>query len=404
MRAITETEEEEMEDEKVPVEKVDGGGLTRRELVKRTAAAGVGVGLLGTITAEEASARAEKLDLVRWISPRGTLDVMDDYNIRVPIQMGYFKKLGINPQLNAGSGSGEMQLVAAHKIDMGYPSPGVLTSAIDAGIPVVGVWEQYPAQVFDFVLPGDSNITQPSQLAGKKIAVLTIGWKSIIDPILSDAGVDPSSVKYVELGTQWVQAVARGQADAGLAWEGLRAQLDGEAGHFGAGFAIKFLIGANFSKDPSNVYAVRKADMASAKQRDIYTRFLAGVVMGFEFARANPRAAAQITYEQLPALQSIISPQVAVVSMAQLASGYSLRKRQGGLWGSFDSSAWNNYLKTIAKLGQVKKTYTFNDVVTTSLIAAANKRADVARARRDAKAFKLDQYFSKTTLPKGLAL
>ena len=393
-----------MEDEKIALEEVQGTGLTRGEFVRRTAAAGAGLGLLGTLAAEPAFGRADKLDVVRWISPRGTLDVMDDYNVRVPIAMGYYKQLGINAQLNAGSGSGEMQLVAAHKVDMGYPSPGVLSSAIDAGVPVIGIWEQYPAQVFDFVLPGDSKITSPSQLAGKKIAVLTIGWKAIIDPILADAGVDPSSVKYVELGTQWVQAVTRGQADAGLAWEGLRAQLDGEAAHFGAGFSIKFLIGAQFSNDPSNVYAVRKADLSDAKKRDIYTRFLAGVVMGFEFARANPKAAAQITYGQLPALQSIISPQVALVSMAQLASGYSLQKRHGGLWGSFNTNAWNSYLATIAKLGQVKKKYTFNDVIDTSLSAAANKRANVARARRDARAFKLDQYFRKTKLPAGLPL
>jgi NitT/TauT family transport system substrate-binding protein len=211
-------------------------------------------------------------------------------------------------------------------------------------------------------------------------------------------------VKYVELGTQWVQAVARGQADAGLVWEGLRAQLNGEAAHFGAGFAIKFLIGAKFSKDPSNVYAVRKSDLGDAKKRDLYTRFLAGVVMGFEFGRANPRAAAQLTYTQLPALQSIISPQVAVESMAQLASGYSLRKRQGGQWGSFDATAWNGYLKTVAKLGQTKKSLSFNDVANTSLIAAANKRADIARARRDARAYKLDAYFKKTKLPAGLPL
>jgi len=126
--------------------------------------------------------------------------------------------------------------------------------------------------------------------------------------------------------------------------------------------------------------------------------------MDFEFARANPRAAAQITYGQLPALQSIIPPQVAVESFAQLASGYSQRKRGGGLWGSFDVNAWNGYLATIAKLGQVKKQYTFGDVINTALIAGANKREDVAKARADAKKFKLDQYFAQTKLPKGLPL
>ena len=126
--------------------------------------------------------------------------------------------------------------------------------------------------------------------------------------------------------------------------------------------------------------------------------------MGFEFARANPRAAAQITYSELPALQSIISPQVALESFAQLASGYSQRRRAGFPWGSFDAKAWQGYLNTVAKLGQTKKQLNFSDVVNVSLIAGANKRADVATARRDAKAFKLDQYFAKTKLPAGLPL
>ena len=390
-------------DEQFDLGGVAESSLTRSDLLKRAAGAVAGATLVGGFFIEEAAGRSS-LTKVRWISPRGTLDVMDDFNLWVPIKMGYYRRLGIDLSLAPGDASGNLPQVAAHQVDMGYPSPGVLTSSIDAGIPVISIWEQYPAQVFDFVLPGDSKITSAKQLEGKKIAVLTIGWKSIIDPILADAGADPKSVKYVELGTQWVQAVARGQADAGLVWEGLRAQLAGEAAHFGAAFNIKFLIGAKFSKDPSNVYAIRKAEITDAKKKDIYTRFLAGVVMGFEFCRANPRAAAQITYGQLPALQSIISPQVALESMVQLASGYSLRKRQGHPWGSFDTGAWNSYLKTIADLGQVKKRYTFNDVINTSLILAANKKADVARARRDAKRFKVNSYFAKTKLPKGLPI
>lgn len=393
-----------MEEEKIVMEEFDENGLTRRELVKRSAAAGLGLALFGTLSVEEASARTNKLDVVRWISPRGTLDVMDDYNLRVPIQMGYFRKLGLDVKLNAGSGSGEMQLLAAKQVDMGYPSPGVLTASIDAGIPVFSIWEQYPAQVFDFVLPGDSPITSPSQLAGKTISVFTIGWQNIINPMLAEAGVDTSTVKYVELGTQWVQAVARKQADAGLAWEGLRAQLVGEAAHFGSAFQIKFLVGSAFSKDPSNVYAIRKSELSDAKKKDIYTRFLAGVVMGFEFGRANPRAASQITYGQLPALQGIISPQVALESMAQLASGYALRKRQGFDWGSHDADAWQRYLNIIFKLGQTKKQLSVNDILTNSFVRPANRKADVATARRDAKAFKLDTYFAATKLPAGLPL
>src|SRR4029078_11374112 len=104
------------------------------------------------------------------------------------------------------------------------------------------------------------------------------------------AGVDQRSVHYVNAGNQWAQATESGQADAGLAWEGLRAQWAGQ------GLKLKYLIGTKFSKQPSNVYSVRASDLSGNAKVDLYTRFLQGMIMGLEFAKANPRAAAQITY------------------------------------------------------------------------------------------------------------
>ena len=52
----------------------------------------------------------------------------------------------------------------------------------------------------------------------------------------------------------------------------------------------------------------------------------------------------------------------------------------------------------IHDLGQTKKLLATGDVITNELVTAANKKADVARARADAKGFKLDAVFSKTTV------
>lgn len=393
-------------EEKVILEQFDENGFTRTELLKRAAVAGVGLSALGGLAAETASARSGALDTVRWVSPRATLEVMDDYNLLIPIKLGYFRRLGINAKLNAGPGAGEMQLIAANQMDMGYASPGVYTAALDAGVPVYSIWEQYPAQVFDFVLHADSKITHPRQLKGKTISLFTIGWKPIVDPMLAEVGVDPKTVKYREFGPQWNQAVALKLVDAGLSWEGLRAQLLGMAGVFGTGFTFKFLIGTQWgSKGPSNSYQVRKADLDDPKRRDIYTRFLAGVVMGFEFARVNPRAAAQITYEQYPGLQRLISPQIALDSFMQLASGYHTSRRlPPHLYGYHYPAAWTKYLNSIAKLGQTKRKFALDEAVTNDLVAPANAKADKARARRDAKAFRVNQSFKRTTIPKGLPL
>ena len=88
----------------------------------------------------------------------------------------------------------------------------------------------------------------------------------------------------------------------------------------------------------------------------------------------------------------------------ELASGYGLRKRQGFDWGSHDVNAWARFLNRIYRIGQVKKEYAVGDVLTNGLVKAANRKADVVTAKRDAKAFKLDQYFKGTTIPKGLPL
>ena len=392
-------------EETIVIEQFDEDGFTRAELLKRAAVAGAGLSVLGAVGADRAFGRAA-VDTVRWVSPRGSLEVMDDYNLVVPIKMGYFKRLGLNVKLNGGPGANEMQLIAANQMDVGFASPGVMTAAIDADVPVISIWEQYPAQVFDFVLHEDSKITHPRQLKGKRIAVFNIGWKNIVDPILAEVGVNPKTVKYREFGPQWNQAVALKLADAGLSWEGLRAQLLGMSGVFGTGFTFKFLVGSKWgSKGPSNSYQVRQSDMEDAQKRDIYTRFLTGVVMGFEFARANPRAAAQITYEQYPGLQKLISPQVALESMLQLASGYGTSRRKAPhLYGWHYPAAWNAYLASIAKLDQTKQRLKLSQVLTNELVRPANAKADKARARRDATRYQLNSAFRRTTVPKGYPL
>jgi len=159
--------------------------LSRREVLRRGAA---GAALLSTgslFTAGNAFGRSgATVETVRWISPRGTLQVMDDFNLWVPLKMGYFKSLGIEAKLIAGSVTDALastKFVAQNKADMGYPSPGVLTASIDSGMGVKSVWDVISGQVFNFGLPTDSKITSPKQLKGKSIALGSSGWKVIVD-------------------------------------------------------------------------------------------------------------------------------------------------------------------------------------------------------------------------------
>jgi NitT/TauT family transport system substrate-binding protein len=366
--------------------------VTRRDFLRRTAAAGLGLSALSGVRVATALGADAATQTVRWISPRGTLDVMDDFDLWIPIKMGYFKKVGINAKLIAGpigDALATTKFVAQNQADMGYPSPGVLTASIDSGIPVKSIWDMISGQVFDFALPQNSSISSVKDLSGKKIALGSAGWSTIVDPMLVEAGVDPKTVTYVNAGNQWAQSVESGQADAGLAWEGLRAQWAGQ------GLKLKYLIGTKFSKEPSNVYAVRASDLSDKAKVDLYTRFLQGMIMGLEFARANPRAAAQITYSARPGLQKSLKPQAAYDSFLELATAYGTSNRQGKGWGWNPPAGWASYLKIVHDLGQTKKALAPSDVYTNALATVANRKADKKTAIADAKKFKLSATWQK---------
>ena len=380
--------------------------VSRRELLGRAAGAGAALSLAPLLAACGGGREAEDgagegpSATVRWISPSGTLDVMNDYPLWVAVERLYFADLGIEARLSADpAGAGPaVTFVAERRADVGYPSPGQLAKAVDGGIAIRSIWAQFPGQLFDFALPADSTIVAVDELEGKRIAVGAASWAEIVDPLLVEAGVDPDSVTLVEAGADWNRTVAEGGADAGLSWEGLRAQLAG------LGLELRFLLGADFSKGPSNVYAVRSADLDDRSGRDVYTRFLQGVVMAEEFARANPRAAAQLTYRRFPALASTITPQVALEWMVQLAAGYGATERAGRGWGYHEPEVWAAYLRTIAELGHTSRRLAPEDVLTNELVVPVNEDADVGFARADGEGFELDDDFAATTVPGDLDL
>ncbi len=348
--------------------------------------------------AEEDDEPAEVVEIT-WISPRGSLEVMDDYNLWVPIEMGYFEELGLDVELIAGpqEATAPSRFVAEGQADVGYPSPGVLTSSIDAGMPVVSIFGMMAGQTFNFAVPTDSDITSPEDLEGKEISVADAGWQVIIDPMLIEIGIDPDSVEYVEAGAQWGQAVSLGQVDAGLGWEGLRAQWEAQ------GLEVDWLVGQDWSEHPSNVYNIHAEELDDPERVDVWERFIKGMVMGFEFARANPQAAAQLTYRQFPDLSASMEPQLALDSLIELGSLYGLSDKQGDGWGYHYEDGWSDYLSIIHDLGQTEELLDPGQVYTNDLLTAGND-IDLDRVRADAEAFELDEDFAGTTVRTDLEL
>jgi NitT/TauT family transport system substrate-binding protein len=374
---------------------ITGRALTRRRFLGGAAVAGFGLAALDGLVLGWPGLPLSPARPLRWISPRGALDVMDDYPLWTARQLGYFRLMGIEAELLPGPHDPDAatRALAAGEADIGFPAPDALVRAVDRGLPLRSVFQLFPSQVFTLAVPEAGPIQRPAQLAGKTIAVGSRTWRTIVEPMLLDAGIDPRTVRYLEGGPAWGSLVSGGRADAALVWDGLHAAWTAQ------GVRLRSLPWERWSRLPSNSYVVRAADLGDPARRDLHRRFLAATVMGLEFARQNPRAAAQLTYRSRPHIANDLGPQRALDAMLQVARGYGAGAVGGAGWGVHEPDRWRRYAAASAQLGYTKPIPP-TGLFTNELVASANA-VDRQRIREDALEFVLDRDFSRTHLSGG---
>ena len=96
---------------------VTGGGIAALALGSRGASAAAGP--------------------VRWVSPRGTLEVLDDYPYWVAKKFGYFSDVETVIEPGPLEATACVKLVDQNQSDLGFPSPGVFSRSCSASSPTV---------------------------------------------------------------------------------------------------------------------------------------------------------------------------------------------------------------------------------------------------------------------------
>ncbi len=376
---------------------LQGSRCSRRQVMQRAAALGVAAPALAASGSLRASAQDARNSVV-WVSPRGTLEVLDDYPYWVGKKMGYFGELDTELLPAILEATSSSKAVAEGNADMSYVSPGVFSLGVEADIDLVSVWQMGAYDVFDIALPLGSEITDLSELEGKTVVLGDAGWSGIVDPMIAQAGGDPSKIKYVAAGSSWGQALQAGQADAALSWEGLRAQW--KAG----GLEFDYILGKDWSRFPANSFQIRREDFEDASLVDLYSQYLRGWAMGLEFGHQNPRAATQITME-VPSIADALNSTfedkaVAVESMWQLAVVYrgDWDSREG--WGWHDLESWQIFLSTIKDIGQLTEDVEAEAIIKNDYVAAAND-FDMDQVSADAASFELSEEFAAVSEPEG---
>ena len=367
------------------INRIMATGLGRRYFLEASGA-GVAALALGGAAGLWPRAAAAAQGTVRWVSPRGTIEVLDDYPYWVAHKYGYFGDIETTLEPGPMEATATIKLVDQGQADMGFPSPGVFSLGLEQGMPLTSVWHMGAFDVFDFAFPKGQKPADIKDIQGKTILLGSAGWQAIVDPMLAQIGVPPDSVKYAAAGNLWGQALMQGQGDVALSWEGLRAQWQGQ------GLEFDYLLGRNFSKFPGNSFVIRRADFEDPAKKELYAAYLRGWAMGLEYGHLNPRAATDIVLQQFPTLASTLKPPVATESMMELANVFrgDFGKRQG--WGWHDFAQWSLFFKTIKEIGQVTKDIAPQDVLSNDFIGPAND-FDHARVKADAEGYQLPEVF-----------
>jgi NitT/TauT family transport system substrate-binding protein len=357
--------------------------IGRRRLLTLTAT-GVSALAVGSVLGTN---RARAAETVRWVSPRGTVEVLDDYPYWVAKKFGYFGDIETTLEPGPSDATATVKLVDQNQADMGYPSPGVFSLGLAQGMPLVSVFQMGGADVFDFAFRKGEKPADIKGLEGKTIVLGSAGWQSICDPMLKAAGVDITKVKYVDGGwPAWGTVLKEGNGDAALSWEGWRAQWKGQ------GLDFDYFLGKEFSKLPANSFVIRKADFDDASKKDLYERYLRGWAAGLEFGRQNPRAATQIVMEQFPGLGSQMTPDIATESMMQLASVYAGRMDERKKWGFHLADSWQQFFDVGREIGQITGDFKVEDVVKNDYVDAANA-FDAAKVKADQEGYALSDAY-----------
>lgn len=133
------------------------------------------------------------------------------------LKTGIFTQHGINLKIVPGKGSGTVaKAIGQKQATFGWVDTPAVLSAVQAGVPIksVGVFYQTTPSAVQFF--ADQNITKPSDLKGKKIAI-TPGdpFTVAFGAFLSANGMSTDDVQLVNVDpSAKISSVISGQADA----------------------------------------------------------------------------------------------------------------------------------------------------------------------------------------------
>lgn len=205
-------------------------------------------------------------------------------------EQGFFDEAGLDVTINPGAPdtAQNVPIVIKGEAQFGMTDIGGITKAVAQGLPVQTVVQIQAAQadvpVTDGILvPADSDIQSPKDLAGKKVGIAALGGniQMITMAAVRDDGGDPKAVQFVALPVASLQdAAEKGQVDA----------ISSFAAFYDTAKAAGMrAVGTGSNGMPGNPQSlIFSSTEWLADNAETATKFIEAFSKGLEYANENP--------------------------------------------------------------------------------------------------------------------
>jgi putative hydroxymethylpyrimidine transport system substrate-binding protein len=251
------------------------------------------------------------------------------------LDSGYFRAAGLDVKPVIPSESTEpLKLLAAGKVDMAISYEPELLLARDEGLKLVSIGALVQRPLTSIIALPSSHIKSVADLAGKTVGTAGIPYQAAeLKAALQSAGVNPSSVREVDVGFNLIPAMLSGKVDATLGgyWNYEAIQLQLLHKH-----PVTIPIDQAGVPTYNELVLVVREEQARTDGQDLRA-FLQALARGERAVRADPAAAAALLVKANPSLE--LKLQLASIQQtlpAALPSG-------SHPYGYQDPSAWTAF-------------------------------------------------------------
>ena len=213
-------------------------------------------------------------------------------------KLGLYEAAGIDLTIEEGKGSGTTaQLVATGQNDVGFADAPAAMQIRSKGGPVKILAPILQTNGFAIISLEETGIATPKDLVGKRVAVQPgTAQTTLLDAIFAANDIDQSEVDIINIDpAALVGALLENKVDAILAGADFQSVQIRDRG-----FAVKDIFYRDVGVPTVGLSIIAREDRLQ-DDPELYKRFVAASLEGWDEARKNPDAAAAAVVEQFPA-------------------------------------------------------------------------------------------------------